>query len=79
MKELLIKDHYHYRIHTLLMKSSAYLSLLRINFLYRLSLDPLIHLYNKILNFPSSIIFQKFKHLPINTGGGHYVITFVFF
>ena len=59
MKDLLIKEHYCYKIHTLLMKSKAYPSFYRQlpppSPLYGLQLS---HFYKKNLNTPS-MIFQK--------------------
>ena len=61
MKDLLSKEHYCYKIHTLLMKSSAYhfssdnpLPLPCMDYPYL----PKLHFYKKILK-PLSMIFQK--------------------
>ena len=67
MKDLLSKDHYCYKIHTLLMKSSAYSPSID-NPLYGLP----TRIYKKILT-PASMIFQK-SQPPINQEGAHTMV-----
>ena len=58
MKDLLSKDHYCYKIHTLLMKPSAYKPPSIDNFLYGL-----LPIYKKILSSLPLLLF--FKNLTI--------------
>ena len=68
MKDFLNKEHYCYKMHTLLMKSSAFLPSFIGNPLYGL----LLHFYKKIL-IPPFYDFLKISS-PLKTrGGSHYV------
>ena len=69
MKDLLSKDHYCYKIHTLLMKPSAYNPPSIDNFLY--GLPPI---YKKILSSLPLLLFFKNLNPTINKRKSHYVV-----
>ena len=66
MKDLLSKDHYSYKIHTLLIKAIAYSPRLKSNPQY--GVPPI---FTEKIFSPPSIILLKFSNSPINKGGSH--------